>query len=157
LQLLLCQTFFFQLLQHIAKGQFLSSARFGVQCGICFCIAHAGWYVDITQVVPNTQTVYNQVAVQILLHYSTVMTLRAGKLLPVLEKHPLHTTQMQAILRFKTECRARIVYSVWRQGYRMADGNSSVLDQDRKCFPFSKASRPVLEPVHLSVETVPGV
>jgi hypothetical protein len=49
------------------------------------------------------------------------MTLRAGKLLPVLEKHPLHTTQMQAILMLKTECRAQIVYSVWWQSYRMAD------------------------------------
>jgi hypothetical protein len=59
------------------------------------------------------------VKVKILLHYSTIMTLRAGKLLPVLEKRPLHATQMQAILRLKPECRARIVYSVWQQGYRM--------------------------------------
>jgi len=28
---------------------------------------------------------------------------------------------MQAILRLKTECRAQMVYSVWWQGYRMAD------------------------------------
>jgi len=71
--------------------------------------------------VPNTKAMYNQVPVQILLHYSAVMTLRAGKLLPVLEKHPLHTTQMHAILRLKTECRAQMVYSVWWQGHRMAD------------------------------------
>ena len=97
-------------ISHYATGM----ANLKIQCGICFCIADAGWQVDITQAV------YSQVPVQILLHYSAVMTLRAGKLLPVLEKHPLHATQMQAILRLKAECRAQIVYSVWWQSYRMA-------------------------------------
>jgi hypothetical protein len=37
---------------------------------------------------------YGQVQTRILLHFST---LSVGKLILVLEKHPLHSTQMQAI------------------------------------------------------------
>jgi len=71
---LLCQTFFFKCCNILPRGKFLSSARFGVQCAVYFCIGHAGCYVDVTQAMPNTKAVYSQVPVQILLHYSAVMT-----------------------------------------------------------------------------------
>jgi hypothetical protein len=52
---------------------------------------------------------------------------------------------------FKVKTRVQSPDSIFSMAARLQD------DQDRKCFPFSKASRPVLGPIHLSVEMVPGV
>jgi len=60
---------------------------------------------------------------------------------------------------FKVRNQVQSLDSIFGMAARLQggrQGSGSILDQDRKCFPFSKASRPVLGPIHLSVEMVPG-
>jgi hypothetical protein len=89
--------------------------------------------------VPNTKAVYSLVQVQTLVHYSAIMSLRAGQLLQVLEKHPLQTTQMQKIISFKTEIQS--IGSIISMVARLQDGrqdNSAILRQDRNVSPSTK-------------------
>ena len=61
---------------------------------------------------------------------------------------------------FKVKSQVQSPDSIFSMVARLQDGQQgsrSILGQDRKCFPFCKAPRPVLGPDRLSVERVPGV